>query len=168
AQTPQAWTFLKPEIRDEEYNGERIKTLSYPIPGISPSFSFRDRCLIVGLNRSSVKTIVDVAAGKSDALASDAKFAGMRKLFPERLQQISYVDCERAGVAAEGVLRWLLSVKRLTSAPDDPEQAKEMERIETDLPQIFAALKAFRALMAASAVSEDLIDQYFVLRLRDI
>lgn len=168
AQGQQSWTFLRPEIRDEEYKGEKIKTLSYPIPGISPSFTFRDRCLIAGLDRSSVQTVVDVAAGAGDALASDAKFAGMRKTLPGRLHQLNYVDCERAFGAGEGVLKWWLAVKRLASMSDDPERAEKIEKLEADLPHIFAALKAFRALMMASVVSRDEMDQYFVLRMRDI
>jgi hypothetical protein len=168
AQTPKRWAFLKPEIRDEEYKGEKIKTLAYPIPGISPSFTFRDGFLIVGLDRSSVQMVVDVAGGAGDALVSETKFAGMKKMLPDRLHELIYVDCERACGTAEGLLRWFLSVKRLTTASDDPEKAKELERIESDLPQLFAALKAFRALMTASVVGEDAMDQYFVLRMRDM
>jgi hypothetical protein len=169
SQTPRKWAFLRPEIRDEEYKGEKIKTLIYPIPGISPSFTFRDRCLIVGLDRSSVQTIVDVASGAGDSLVSDPRFAEMKKVLPEKLQQVNYVDCERACGAAEGVLWWFLSVKRLTTnSSDEPEKAKELERIKADLPQLFAALKVFRALLTASVVEDDVIDQYFVLRMKDI
>jgi len=165
---PQTWAFLKPEISREEYRGEMIKTLAYPIPGFSPSFAIKDRCLIVGLDRSSVQTIIDVGEGTRDSILSSGKFAEMRKVLPGRLNRLSYIDCERALEAGEGVVRWLLAVKRLTTAADNPEKTKELEKVETDLPRIFTALRVFRAAMAASAVRGDTIDQYLILRMRDI
>ena len=162
------WAFLKPVITSEEYKGEKIKTLAYPIPGFSPSFAVKGRYLIAGLDRSSVQTIIDVGAGARDSILSSGKFAEMRKALPGRLNQLSYIDCERALEAGEGVVRWLLAVKRLTTAADNPEKAKELEKVETDLPRIFTALRVFHAAMAASTVRGDTIEQYLILRMRDI
>ncbi|MCX6340289.1 MAG: hypothetical protein NTX71_10315 [Candidatus Aureabacteria bacterium] len=166
--TQQSWAFLRPEISCEEYKGEKIKTLSYPIPGFSPSYALSDRYLIAGLDRSSVQAIIDVGAGARGALPSSGKFAEMRKVLPGRLNQLSYIDCERALGAGEGVVRWLLAVKKLMGTADNPEKAKEMEKVEADLPRIFAALRVFRAVMAGSTVMGDTIDSYFILRMSDI
>ena len=162
------WAFLRPVITSEEYKSEKIKTLSYPIPGFSPSYALRDRSLIAGLDRISVQTIIDVAAGARDSILSSGKFAEMRKMLPGRVNQLTYIDCERALEAGEGVVRWLLAVKRLTTAADNPEKAKALVKVETDLPRIFTALRVFHAAMAGSTVKRDTIDTYFILRMRDI
>ena len=162
------WAFLRPVITSEEYRGEKIKTLSYPIPGISLSFALRDRYLIAGLDRSSVQTIINVAAGARDSILSSGKFTEMRKMLPGRLNQLTYIDCGRALEAGEGVVRWLLVVMRLTTAADNPEKAKTLVKVETDLPRIFTALRVFHAAMAGSTVRGDTIDQYLILRMRDI
>lgn len=164
----QPWDFLRPAITHADHRGVAVTSLSYPIPGLSPSFCFVKDRLVVGLDRSSVMEIIDTAHGARPSLLSDPLFAEMRAGMPRRLSGCAWLDGEGALRAGEGIANWVMTVKGLLRrVSDDPIPAGD-SRIEEDLPIFLAAAGACRAAMAGTVRGRDTVDHYFAVRLRDI
>jgi hypothetical protein len=165
---PEPWAFLMPQVRSDEYRGEKMATLSYPIPGFAPSYALLGDYLVIALNASSVHETIDVRQGERKSILGGEKFAEMRRHLPGRLNTLTYLDCERALDVGGRVLAWFLAVKKLAGPSDDPDKARQAAQVEADLPAILSALKAFRAALSGSAVRGDVVDQVVVLRVQDI
>ena len=165
---PRVWAFLKPQLLSEEYRGNRIMTLAYPLPGFSPSAALLGKYAVIGSAGSSVTEIIDIANGQGESIEKNSKFAEMRRLVPEQLDQLTYLDCERALEIGEGILSWFFTMKKLTLIGGDPERVKEVERLEKDLPGILSSLKVFRAFLGARTSAGNTVEQFSVLRMADI
>ncbi|MEI6634297.1 MAG: DUF3352 domain-containing protein [Chlamydiota bacterium] len=164
----QPWAFLRPELTRNEHRGVMVTSLSYPLPGVSPSFAFIGERLVMGLDRSSVQEIIDTAKGERDPLLADPVFAEMRSGIPSRLNHLTWIDGEGALRAGEGVVNWVLAVKRLARSVSDEPAPEAEARFEADLPRLIAAARVFRAAMEATACGRDTVDGYFALRVRDL
>jgi len=165
--TQETWSFLKPHVSTREYAGEEVKTLSYPLPGFSPSFACMGNCLIVGLDRASVETIIDVGKGNGRSILAEEKFSSLMGRVPKDLTQVSYFDCDRLREIGEGMASWYLAIKGFATPPEEKERADRIARMKSDIPKIFAALKVFQAALVASTQSGDTIDHSVILRLQD-
>ena len=164
----QPWAFLRPELTRNEHRGVMVTTLSYLIPGVSPSFAFIGERLVMGIDRSSVQEIIDTAKGEHDSLLADPVFAEMRAGIPSRLNHLIWIDGEGALRAGESVVNWVLAVKRLARSVSDEPAPEAEARLEADLPRLIAAARVFRAAMEATVCGRDTVDGYFALRVRDI
>lgn len=164
----QPWAFLRPEITRAEHRGITVTTLSYPVPGLSPSFGFIGARVVIGLDRSSVHQIIDTAEGVRQPLVADPVFAEMRAGLPPRLNDLVWIDGEGALRAGEGVANWVLAVKRLARSVSDEPAPETETRFEEELPRVIAAARVVRAAMGANACGRDTVDRYLTVRMQDI
>ncbi|MCX6354224.1 MAG: hypothetical protein NTZ78_04890 [Candidatus Aureabacteria bacterium] len=163
----ETWTFLKPHVSTHEHAGEEVRTLSYPLPGFSPSFACMGNYLVIGLDRASVETIIDAGKGNGRSVLAEEKFASLMRRAPKELTQVSYFDCDRLREIGEGVANWYLAIKGFATPPEEKERADRIARMKSDIPRIFAALKVFQAALVASTQNGDAIDHSVAIRLRD-
>ncbi len=163
----QPMAFFKPQLQTENYRGVTLRTLTYPIPGFSPSCAIIGRYLIIGSDRSSVQGVIDIQKGLRKPILKNDEFAELFSLVPHELNYLSYVDCRRVLEIGEGVLKWFLTVKKLAFKAGDQEGKSDLETLEADLPKLLDALKVFRAAMSASTSSGNSIEQYFILRVEE-
>ncbi|MCX6356924.1 MAG: hypothetical protein NT045_03460 [Candidatus Aureabacteria bacterium] len=163
----EAWAFLRPQLKEDAYRGTAIHTLTFPIPGLAPSYALIDNHLVIGSDAASVQAIIDAGKGNKKPLSADPTFAALDAPLPRALTHLSYLDTGRALALGEGVGKWLLSLKKITIPTEDTDRLGRFRRYETELPRVVAALKPVRGAIAAGSSKGDLTDQILIVRIKE-
>ncbi|NOX97826.1 MAG: DUF3352 domain-containing protein [Nitrospirae bacterium] len=95
----------------EEYEKEKIRALQ--VPFLQPGYAFVNDFLVIGINTSTIKKVIDAEKGKEDSLLKDANFKRVKSIFREKSNSLCYLNVEKTLDTVQSLTGWVLSMQEM-------------------------------------------------------
>jgi hypothetical protein len=136
----------------ETYNGVDINFLevSLPYQTLNPSYAVVSNLLIIGGNKETVKSIIDVTKGTKSSVTKSKNFKESTINFNSKVNQLAYVNVDRALALVIEITKWANNLQRARG-----EAAAQTDQlIQENVLPLLDTLKVFKAV-AVEAVNQD-------------
>lgn len=148
----------------EDYQGIEINYLEVQLPfqTLNPSYAIVNQFLIIGVNKDTVKSVIDVMKGGKTAVSGGKNFKEATVNFSEKVNQLGFVNMERTLDLAIQITKW---AQKFQKAGGNQETDKMIEQNVVPFLESLRVLKA----VAVEAVNQDSgIEETMYIQMEDL
>ncbi len=170
---------VKVELVDHPYGGVSMKVIQIPVmvPGLMPGFAFINGYLVISSSAAVMEAMVDTNKGTKDSLLKDAQFQRLKSVFPDKTNQIAYMNVEGFFTSLVDVLRWVVQYQnsQAPTAPAQPGAAApapaaanpQVAVLQNQVIPFIEGLKAIKGMGLSTVYSKDGIEQKIRISIED-
>ncbi len=147
----------------EEYQGVEINYLEVQLPfqTLNPSYAVTNGFLIIGINKDTVKSLIDVVKGGKSAVAQSQSFKNATPNFNAKVNQLGFVNMERTLDLVIQITKWAQKFQKASGAQTDA-------MLEENVIPFLESLKVMKAV-AVEAINRDSgIEETLYIQMEDL
>ncbi|MBI1883798.1 MAG: DUF3352 domain-containing protein [Chlamydiae bacterium] len=140
------------KVSEEEYNGVNIHFLEVQLPyqTLNPSYALVNNFLVIGINKDSVKHVIDVSKGTSKAVTEDSAFRSTTADFSPKVNQVAFLNMEKTLQVVIDITNWANNLQKGRGEAG----AQTDQIIQENVIPFLESLRVFKSI-AVEAVNEN-------------
>lgn len=167
--TPAEETAPVPQMTtaQEDYNGVKITSLEIQLPyqTLNPSYATVNGFLVIGVNKDSLKNIIDVVKGTKPSVAKGQEFKDVTVGFSPKTNQMAFLNFKRTIDIIVEITKW---ANNLQKGRGGEAAAQTDQLLQENILPLLESLKVIKAV-AVEAVNQDKgIEETLYVQIEDL
>jgi hypothetical protein len=150
----------------EAYNGTDINFLEIQLPfqSLNPSYSVSKGFLMIGINKETVKSVLDVASGSKGSVVKSKAYQDSTVNFSSKVNQVAFLNMDKTVALVIEITKWANNLQKARG--ETSAQADQV--IQDNVLPFLETMKVFKAI-ALEAVNKDHgIEETVYLQMEDL
>ncbi|MDP3980831.1 MAG: DUF3352 domain-containing protein, partial [Chlamydiota bacterium] len=149
----------------EDYNNVTVHFVQVQLPyqNLNPSYAIINGYLVVGINKESVKVIIDVLKGNKPSISKNDIYRSSTQGFSEKVNQLAFLNLDKAMNLIIQITTWANNLQRATGAAAVTE-----ETVQQNVLPILESLKVLKAIAVEAVNREKGIEETMYIQIEDI
>ncbi len=163
AVAPTTPSLAQVNLGKEEYQGVEINYLEVQLPfqTLNPSYAVTNGFLIIGINKDTVKSLIDVVKGGKSPVGQSQSFKNATPNFNVKVNQLGFVNMERTLDLVIQITKWAQKFQKASGAQTDA-------MLEENVIPFLESLKVMKAV-AVEAINQDSgIEETMYIQMEDL
>jgi len=150
----------------ESYNGTDINFLEIQLPfqSLNPSYSVSKGFLVIGINKETVKNILDVASGSKGSVVKTKAYKDSTVNFNSKVNQVAFLNMDRTVALVIEITKWANNLQKARG--ETSAQAEQV--IQDNVLPFLETMKVFKAIALEAVNKEHGIEETVYLQMEDL
>ncbi|MBI1870244.1 MAG: DUF3352 domain-containing protein [Chlamydiae bacterium] len=156
----------KVKVGNEDYQGIELHFLEIPLPyqTLNPSYAIVNGFLVIGINKESVKSVIDVAKGNAKPVKDNKVYGSATSNFSPKSNQIAFLNMDKTLNTIIEITKWADNLQKGRGEAG----AQTDKVIEESVIPLLQSMKIFKSI-AVEAVNQDQgIEETMYIQMEDL